>query len=116
MKIDWSVKVLLLVIAAATSAIALHPYLAPPVVKAQGGESYAYYLYFEPGTFMLRAPDGSKNVLGKVAVDLRNGNVWGFPTVSADPYPSSSTNSGPVTSHPILLGAYALSDVDKISK
>ncbi len=113
MKIDWPVKFLLLVIAIATSAIALRPYLAPVAVQAQD-EMYPFY--FEPGTYMLRAPDGSKNVLGKVVIDRRNGNVWGYPTLSSDPYPSSGTTTSPVTSHPFLLGKFALSDVDHIEK
>lgn len=112
MKTDRFVKLLLLVIAVATSAIALRPYLAPAIVKAQDGTS-PYPFYIEPGTYMLRAPDASKQVLGRVVIDMRNGNVWGFPTTSSDPYPSSPASSTPVTSHPFLLGAFAWSDVDK---
>ena len=111
MKMDRFMKFVLLVIAVSTSAIALRPYLVPAPVKAQGSE--AYPLYIEPGAVMLRAPDGSRQVLGKVVVDLRNGNVWGFPTLSADPYPTSATSSSPVTSHPFLLGKFALADMDK---
>jgi hypothetical protein len=110
-KIDWFMKFLLLVIAVAASAIALRPYVAPAPVKAQGSEGYPVFV--EPGAVMLRAPDGSRQVLGKMVVDLRNGNVWGFPTLSADPYPSSPTSSSPVTSHPFLLGKFALYDMDK---
>jgi hypothetical protein len=109
--IDWGVKSLLLVIAVSLSAIALRPYLAPPVVKAQSGD--AHEVYVEPGTVMLRAPDGSRQVLGKVVVDLRNGNVWGFPTMTQDPYPSSGAQTTPQTSHPFLLGKFALADMDK---
>ena len=111
MKMDRSVKLLLLLIAIATSAIALRPYLAPAPVEAQSNNPYPFY--FEPGTLMLRAPDGSRAVLGKMAVDMRNGNIWGFPTTTPDPYPSDPATSSPVTSHPFLLGKFALSDVDK---
>ena len=62
---------------------------------------------------MLRAPDGSKQVWGKVVVDLETGNVWGFPTSTSDPYPSSRLSSQPETSHPILLGRFALEDMNK---
>ena len=85
MKFDFVVKLPLLVIAVSLGAIAVHLYVAPPAVEAQSG--LAHSLYFEPGTFTLRAPDASRSVLGKVAVDLRNGNIWGFPTLQTDPYP-----------------------------
>jgi hypothetical protein len=115
MKTDRFVKLLLLVIAVATSVIALRPYLAPTVVKAQDGTN-PYPFYIEPGTYMLRAPDASRQVLGRVVIDMRNGNVWGFPTTSSDPYPSSPASSTPVTSHPFLLGNFAWSDVDKANQ
>jgi hypothetical protein len=110
MKLDRLVKFLLVVIALSLSAIALRPYIVPPSVEAQfevGGT------YIEPGTYMLRAPDGSQNVLGKVFIDLRTGNVWGFPTLTSDPYPSTSASSTPPTSHPIYLGRFALADMNK---
>jgi hypothetical protein len=111
MKIDRFVKSLLMLIAFSLGIIALRPYVAPPVVEAQSGEGYPVYV--EPGTAMLRAPDGSRQVLGKVVVDLRNGNVWGFPTMTQDPYPSAGTQTTPQTSHPFLLGKFALADMDK---
>ncbi|MGA7291787.1 MAG: hypothetical protein WBW53_07835 [Terriglobales bacterium] len=111
MKIDGVVKSLLLVIAVSLSAIALRPYVAPVAVHAQSGE--AHDVYVEPGTAMLRSPDGSRQVLGKVMIDLRNGNVWGFPTMTQDPYPSTGTQTSPQTSHPFLLGRFALADMDK---
>jgi len=111
MKIDRFVKFLLLVIAVPLAGLALRPYLAPLVVEAQSGEGYPFYI--EPGTSMLRAPDGSRQVLGKVVVDMRNGNVWGFPTMTQDPYPAAGTQTTPQTSHPFLLGKFALADMDK---
>jgi hypothetical protein len=60
MKIDRVVKSLLLVIAVSLSAIALRPYAAPIAVMAQSGDAHAVYI--EPGTAMLRAPDGSRQV------------------------------------------------------
>jgi hypothetical protein len=112
MKADWFVKLLLFVITISLGAIALGPYVAPSVVvSAQAGDVHP--LYFEPGTYMLRAPDGSQQVYGKVAVDMRNGKIWGFPTFTQDPYPSNPTASTPPTSHPFLLGKFALSEIDK---
>ena len=111
MKIDWVVKSLLLIIAVSLSVIALRPYVAPPAAMAQSGNAHAVYV--EPGTVLLRAPDGSRQVLGKVIFDLRNGNVWGFPTLTPDPYPSTGSQTTPQTSHPFLLGKFALADLDK---
>jgi hypothetical protein len=111
MKIDRFVKSLLLVIAVSLIMIALRFYVSPPAVQAQSGEGRA--LYVEPGIAMLRAPDGSRQVLGKVVVDLRNGNIWGFPTMTQDPYPAAGTNSTPPTSRPFLLGKFALTEMDK---
>jgi hypothetical protein len=111
MKIDRFQTLLLLVIALSLAALAVRPYVAPPAVNAQLSQTYSVYI--EPGTFMLRQPDGSRQVLGKVVVDLRNGNVWGFPTMTTDPYPTNAMQTTPQTSHPFLLGAFALSDMNK---
>ena len=111
MKADWSVKLTLTVIAVALSAIAIEPLFTPHVVKAQSGD--AYPLYFEPGTSMLRSPDGSRQVWGKVAVDLHTGNVWGFPTLTREVYPIDNTTTTPPTSHPFLLGKFAVQDTAK---
>jgi len=105
-----SVKCLLLVIALLLAMIAVRPYIAPPAVSAQSGEPSPFFV--EPGTTMLRAPDGSRQVLGKVVIDMRNGNVWGFPTLGREPFPAAGTSSTPPTSHPFLLGKFALSDME----
>ena len=111
MKADGLVKFLLLVIAVSVAAIAARPYVAPPAAQAQAGDGLPFYV--EPGTTMLRAPDGSRQVLGKVMVDLRNGNIWGFPTLSQDPYPNAGADTKAPTSHPFLLGKFALADTDR---
>ncbi|MGA7754326.1 MAG: hypothetical protein WCB05_15940 [Candidatus Sulfotelmatobacter sp.] len=111
MKIDRCTKSLLLAIAVLLSVIAFRPYIAPPPVHADSAEGHS--LYIEPGVAMLRAPDGSRQVLGKVVVDLRNGNIWGFPTLTQDPYPAPGANTNAPTSHPFLLGKFAIADVDK---
>jgi len=111
MKFDFVVKLLLLVIAASLSAMAVHLYLAPPVVQAQSGASGPVYV--EPGTFMLRSPDATRSVLGKVVVDLRTGNIWGFPTLQQDPYPAPAVDTNTPVSRPFLLGKFALGDMNK---
>jgi hypothetical protein len=110
MKLDPFAKLLLLVIAVSLSAIAWRSYLTPAVVQAQSGGTF---LYIEPGVTMLRAPDGSQQVAGKVVVDMRNGNVWGFPTLSDAPYPVSGATNVPPTSRPFLLGKFAFADVNR---
>jgi hypothetical protein len=104
-------NMLLLLIAVALAAIALRPYVAPDPVRAQSGSPYP--LYIEPGTQMLRAPDGSRQVYGRVVIDLRNGKVWGFPTTTGDTYPVNTIGTTPPTSHPFLLGRFAFDDTEK---
>ncbi len=62
---------------------------------------------------MSRAPDGSRQVLGKVVIDLRNGNIWGFPTTVQQPLPVNITKSQPPISTPFRLGRFALSVLDR---
>jgi len=111
MKADRQIKALLLVISILLALIAVRPYVSPASARADSGDMYP--IYIEPGVSMLRAPDGTQQVFGKVVVDLRNGNVWGFPTLTQDPYPSPGTSSKPQTSHPFLLGKYAFADINR---
>jgi len=62
---------LLLIIAVALVAIAVQPIFVPRPAEAQSNSPYPFYI--EPGSEMLRAPDGSKQVYGKVVVDLSTG-------------------------------------------
>jgi hypothetical protein len=111
MREDVITHFLLMLIAVALIAIAIRPYLAPDPVHAQSGSPYPFYI--EPGTQMLRAPDGSQQVYGRVVVDMRTGKVWGFPTFSADTYPLNGADSKPRTSHPFVLARFAFEDTDK---
>ncbi len=107
-----SIKFLLILIATLLATIAFRPVLNPPPAKAQAGEDFP--LYFEPGVYMLRAPDNTQQVWGKVAVDMRTGKVWGFPTLQQQsPYPIDVTKSSPPTSHPFYLGRFALGDTQQ---
>jgi hypothetical protein len=98
---------LLAVIAVALTAIAVRPYVHPPTVAAESGN--ADPVYIEPGVFMLRVPNGGQ-VLGKVVINLRTGNVYGFPTGSPDPYPVSPMDSKPQVSRGMSLGRFSLGD------
>jgi hypothetical protein len=111
MKNDFSTKVVLGAIAVLLALIAIRPLSAPSAVQAQGGNPYSFYV--EPGYQMLRAPDGSRQVYGKVVIDMRNGTVWGFPTLADQPYPVDNLAKQPPTSHPFVLGKFAFADTDK---
>jgi hypothetical protein len=104
-------NVLLLVIAIALLAIAIEPLMTPRPTQAQVMEDFP--LYFEPGVFLLRAPDGSSQIYGKMAVDMRTGKIWGFPTYGQQPYPVDISTTKPITSRPMLLGRFALEDTDR---
>jgi hypothetical protein len=65
------------------------------------------------GVVMLKSSDGSKQLYGRIVVDLRTGKIWGFPTITTDPYPFDALNSKPQTSHPFELGRFAFEDMDK---
>jgi hypothetical protein len=43
-----------------------------------------------------------------VFIDLRTGDVWGFPTASSAPYPVVMTSNEPPLSKPIYLGKFDL--------
>ena len=111
MRKDATTNVLLLLIAIALIAIAAKPFLAPHAAKAQTLAPYPFYI--EPGTQMLRAPDGTQQVYGKMIVDLQAGQVWGFPTLTAAPYPVDISSTKPPVSRPFLLGKFAFADTYK---
>jgi hypothetical protein len=111
MKNDPMTKLLLSVIAIALVAIAIRPYMTPAPAQAQSGT--AYPVYIEPGVQMLKTSDGRKQVYGRVVVDLRTGKIWGFPTITTDPYPFNALNSKPQTSRPFELGRFAFEDMDR---
>jgi hypothetical protein len=108
MKNDRVTKSLLSAIATALVAIAIRPYVAPVSAHAQTGT--AYPVYIEPGVQMLKSPDGRKQAYGRMVVDLRTGKIWGFPTMTKDPYPFNALNSKPQTSVPFELGRFAFED------
>lgn len=106
----WSVKCLLLAITLLLAFDAVRPYVTPPAASAQSIEPSMFFV--EPGTTMLRGPNGRGQVLGKVVIDMRNGNIWGFPTLGREPYPAATPSSNTPTSHPFLLGKFDLSEME----
>lgn len=107
MKANTTTNLLLAAIAVLLFAIVIRPLRSPEAVQAQAP---AVDFYFEPGTYLVRAPDNSQQVYGKVVVDLRSGRIWGFPTLTPAPYPSDPLYSKAQVSHPFLLGRFALEE------
>jgi len=111
MRIDLYTKVILAAIALLLGAIAFRPLANPAPALAQASSRG---LYIEPGTYMMRSPDGMSQQLGKVVMDLHTGKVWGFPTGSSQPYPiQTNGNTQLPVSTPFLLGRF---DLDAMSK
>lgn len=85
MHLDRFTKTILVVIAVLLGALVFRPLVQPPAVRAQAEEGYPFYV--EPGYTMLRKPDGTAQMYGKMIIDMRNGDIWGF----------SDADSGPVS-------------------
>jgi hypothetical protein len=96
---------------AAVAALLAANLLRSGSVAAQGDA--ARPVHIEPGTYMLRAPDGSRQVQGRVVVDLRNGSVWGFPTLADSPYPVDMTKPQPPVSEPFYLGRFHFAGMNR---
>ncbi len=111
MRFDLLTKLLLLIIAVMLACIVFRPVVQPQPVFAQGGEPYPFNI--QPGTVTLRKSDGTQT-WGKVVVDMRNGNVWGFPMKSQNtPYPVYGPSDNPPVSHPMYLGQMAFSEATR---
>ena len=52
-------------------------------------------------------------IYGKVVVDMRNGKIWGFPTLAPQSYPTAGLQNKLPTSKPFELGKFAFEDLDK---
>jgi hypothetical protein len=111
MKLDWFVKMLLLLIALFLGTFVFRPVVQPPPVQAQARDGASFYV--EPGYTMLRKPDGSGQMYGKMMIDMRTGDIWGFPTLVEGPYPMDSAKPEPPKSHPIYLGKFVLSEASR---
>ena len=55
-----------------------------------------------------KAEDPEK-LIKQVMIDMRNGDIWGFPTLASTPYPIDTTKSQPAVSPPIYLGQFDFS-------
>jgi hypothetical protein len=111
MKADSSMKLLLLAVIVLLGALVFRPVVHPEPVHAQAGDSYPFYI--EPGYTMIRKPDGTAQMYGKMVVDMRTGDVWGFPTLTQSPFPVDTTSSNPPKSHPFYMGKFVFSEAAK---
>jgi hypothetical protein len=111
MKADRYTKILLTIIAVFLGMLAFRPFLTPAHVRAQEPSGCAC-LQFDPSVTQIVVPNGAASVPGRVAIDLRNGSVYGFP---ADPlgYPRNPGKDQPAVSNPVLLGRFNL---DRLSR
>lgn len=102
-KSDLYTNVVLTAIAVFLGMLALRPLAAPQTAHAQTA-LYAP-LQFDQNLSQIQYPKGS--VVGRLAIDLRTGNIYGFPT---DPlgYPRNPGKSELAVSDPILLGRFNL--------
>lgn len=89
-------KAALTVIALALVALALRPAIRPATVQAQ---SDSHSVFIEPGITYLPNPDTRSEVPGKLVIDLKTGEAWGFPMIF------SNVNKPPI-SKPIYIGKY----------
>ena len=111
MKMDWFVKSALAAVVCLLAVLVFRPWSQPLSVQAQTADSRTFYV--EPGYTMLRKPDGSGQMYGKMMIDMRTGDIWGFPTLVEGPYPVDATKADPPRSHPIYLGKFVLSEANR---
>ena len=64
MKLDHFTKAMLLIIAVLLAVLVFRPIVQPPPVRAQAEEGYPFYV--EPGYTMIRKPDGTAQIYGKM--------------------------------------------------
>ena len=111
MKADLYVKTVLTVIAILLAVIASMPLTEPQSAQAATPGDQAF-IHFDPDVTKIAFPDGSADVIGRIAIDLRNGHIYGFPTDELG-YPRRPAEGRPATSNPVYLGRF---DLDGLSR
>lgn len=74
---------------------------------ARADSEYSHF-WVEPGVTVIRTPAGDSKFQGKMMIDMRTGEIWGFPTLAGVPYPLASTTQSPPVSRPVYLGKFDL--------
>ena len=113
MKLDNLTRSLLLVIAILLGIVVFRPLLQPAPVRAQALSEDGYPFFVEPGYTTIRKPDGTAQMYGKVVIDMRNGDIWGFPTLTTSVYPIDSAQTKPPKSYPMYLGKFMFEDAKR---
>ena len=80
MKLDWFVKLVLSMIVVLLGTLVLRPLFQSAPVEAQSVDGRSFYV--EPGYAMLRKPDGSGQMYGKLMIDMRTGDIGDSPRLS----------------------------------
>ncbi len=111
MREDRITKALLILVVLFLAALIVQPIVRPGIARAQEGDAYPFYV--EPGFTTLHKPDGTLTTFGKVVIDMRTGEIWGFPTQVQQPYPRDTTSTIPPKSHPMYLGQFVFSEAHK---
>jgi hypothetical protein len=111
MKLDRFAKAMFVIIAVLLGMLVFRPLAQPAPVRAQVEEGYPFYV--EPGYTMLRKPDGTAQMYGKVVIDMRSGDIWGFPTLTQGPYPVDTAKTAPPKSYPMYLGKFMFSEAQR---
>lgn len=104
MLLDRFTKTILVLIALLLTGLVVRPIAQPVSVRAQASEAYPFFI--EPGVTTIRKPDGTGQVFGKMVVDMRTGDIWGFPTLTQSPYPIDAAQTKPPISRPTYLGKF----------
>ncbi len=112
MRTERYTRVVLTLAAVFLGIIAARPYLAPAPVHAQQQSPDPGTLFVEPGVHPIRMAERASEIPGKIVIDLRNGNVWGFPTGDRLPYPVTMGKEPPV-SKPVYLGKFDLAALNE---
>ena len=110
MTADRYTKAVLTAIAVLLGILALRPFVTPRA--AQAGDALIPYhvLHFDPSVSQIQVPDGSASIPGRIAIDLRTGNVYGFPTDVLG-YPRAYGKDKPAISNPVPLGRFNLDQI-----
>ena len=112
MRLDLYTKGVLTAIALLLGLLALQSSLHTLPVLAESDQNH---FYIEPGITNIRKTDGSSLGDGKVVIDLRNGDIWGFPTVQFGAiYPVDITTNKPPTAKPTYLGRFDFSTMKQV--
>lgn len=100
---DLYTNAVLTVIAVLLVIAVVQPFAKTPAVHA---DSIGPEMYIEPGTATLRDLQNGGQVQGRVVVNLRTGDIYGFPTFGTEPYPIEPMNPDPPVSKPMYLGKF----------